>query len=78
MPPPRQEKGHDWVRAPTALQQRIFRWMTALQAIAERRRFDREFTGFQYTTYGFVPASTTTAMFGGIQQPERLRVRHSR
>jgi hypothetical protein len=36
-------------------QQRIYRWLTFLQAVAESQRFDRDYPGFQYFTFGFIP-----------------------
>jgi hypothetical protein len=44
-------------RLESAEQKLIFLWMTAFQAIAERSRLDRQYPGFQYSTYGFVPVS---------------------
>jgi hypothetical protein len=38
-------------------QKLIFLWMTAFQAIAERSQLYRQYPGFQYSTYGFVPVS---------------------
>jgi hypothetical protein len=48
-------------RLESAEQKHIFRWVTALQAIAERSQFDRQYPGFQYSTYGFVPVAGTVA-----------------
>lgn len=41
----------------TDLERRIFQWLTMYQAIAERRRLDQEFPGYQFATCGFVPVS---------------------
>lgn len=57
-------------RFESPVQQHIFGWMTAFQAIAERRRLDRVYPGFQYTTYGFVPVSSGAELLGKIRTVE--------
>jgi len=47
-------------RLESPLERRIFQWLTVFQAIAERQQLDRQFPGFQFTTYGFVPVSGST------------------
>jgi hypothetical protein len=42
------------------VQRQVFGWLTSLQALAEIRRFDRDFPGFQYFTFGFIPVGTHT------------------
>ena len=50
----------------TYIERRIFRWTTALQALIESERWDREIAGFQYATYGFVPISGVIQLPAGV------------
>jgi hypothetical protein len=42
------------------IERRAFEWLTSLQAYAEAERFDRNYPGFQYYTFGFIPLGVRT------------------
>ena len=42
-------------------QQHLLRWLTSLQAYAENNRLDRDYPGFQYFTFGFIPLGKETS-----------------
>ena len=50
----------------SALQSRILRWTTTLQAQIESERWDYQLPGFQYATFGFVPVAEIVQLPAGV------------